>query len=306
MKTFSSYYPFRSAQAKAEYVALYREREREWPVAFETKLIETPSGQTYVRRSGRDMDPPLVLLSGAKGTSLTWIPNISALSAHYRTYAVDSIYDFGLSVRRQHLTKPLHLVNWLNEVLDVLAPNEPVRLVGLSYGGWLASQYALRYPERLRKVVLLAPAATVLRVSLTLIFRALLTIIPHTGFRKKFYYWLLHDILQSGESGQASVDQAVSDWEMAERCFAPLPLIAANVLTDKDLQSLRVPLLFLVGENEKVYPARKAVERLNRLAPQIKTGIIPHAGYDLSVVQAGIVTRKILCFLDEQGKEVFR
>jgi pimeloyl-ACP methyl ester carboxylesterase len=167
-----SFYPFRSEQAKAEYVALYKEREREWPVAFETRQIETPTGQTYIRMSGLDTDPPLVLLPGAQGTSLTWIPNITALSAHYRTYAVDSIYDFGLSVRRRRLTKPNDLVNWLNEVLEVLSLNEPVHLVGLSYGGWLASQYALRYPERLHKVVLLAPAVTVLPVSFTLIFRA--------------------------------------------------------------------------------------------------------------------------------------
>ena len=299
MKTFSSYYPFRSEQAKAEYVALYKEREREWPVAFETRLIETPSGQTYVRMSGRDTDPPLVLLPGAQGTSLTWIPNISALSDHYRTYAVDSIYDFGLSVRRRRITKPDDLVNWLNEVLEVLSPNEPVCLMGLSYGGWLASRYALRYPARLHKVVLLAPAATVLGVSPALIFRALLTVIPRTDFRKKFYYWLLHDMVQSGENGQASVDQAVSDWALAERCFAPLPMIVANVLSDKDLQSFRVPLLILIGENEKIYSAQKAVQRLHRVAPQIKAEIIRHAGHDLWVVQADIVTRKILGFLDE-------
>jgi pimeloyl-ACP methyl ester carboxylesterase len=295
-----SFYPFRSEQAKAEYVALYKEREREWPVAFETRQIETPTGQTYIRMSGRDSDPPLILLPGAQGTSLTWIPNITALSAHYRTYAVDSIYDFGLSVRRRRLTKPNDLVNWLNEVLEVLSLNEPVHLVGLSYGGWLASQYALRYPERLHKVVLLAPAVTVLPVSFTLIFRALLTVIPRTDFRKKFYYWLLHDMVQSGASGQASVDQAVSDWEVAERCFAPLPMIVASVFTDKDLQSLKVPLLFLVGENEKIYSAQKAVQRLHRVAPRIKTEMIPHAGHDLWAVQADMVTRKILGFLDEQ------
>jgi len=298
MKT-TSHHPFRSAQAKTEYQTLYMEREREWPIAFETMLIETPTGQTYVRMSGCKTDPPLVLLPGSLGNSLTWIPNITALSAHYRTYTLDSIYDFGLSIRRKRLTKPDDLVNWLHEVLAVLAPKESVRLVGLSYGGWLASQYALRFPERLHKVVLLAPAATVLPVSFALLGRALLTVIPHTNFRKKFYYWLLHDMMQSGARGQASVDQAVSDWEVAERCFAPLPRIVASVLSDKALQGFSVPLLFLIGEHEKIYSAPKAVSRLNRVAPQIKAEIIPHAGHDLSVVQAEMVTRKILGFLDE-------
>ena len=77
-------------------------------------------------------------------------------------------------------------------------------------------------------------------------------------------------------------------------------MIVASMLTDKDLQSLKVSLLFLVGENEKIYSAQKAVQRLHRVAPQIKAEIIPHAGHDLWAVQADLVTRKILAFLDEQ------
>ena len=76
-----------------------------------------------------------------------------------------------------------------------------------------------------------------------------------------------------------------------------MPTAIATVLEDKALQRFRVPLLFLVGENEKIYSAQKAVRRLNRVAPQIKTEIIPQAGHDLWVVQADIVTRKILDFL---------
>ncbi len=301
MKTSSSH-PFRSAQAQAEYQALYAERANAWPVESETKLIETPSGQTFIRLSGRLTYPPLILLPGSKGTSLTWIPNIAALSAHYRTYALDSIYDFGLSVSRRNIKKPGDLVTWLDEVLRVLVPEGSLSLVGLSYGGWLASQYALRFPERVHKVVLLAPAATVLPVSFTLIIRALLTLIPLAGFRPQFYYWLLHDTVQSGGTGRAFVDEAVSDWAVAERCFGPLPLVPATVLEDKVLQGFRVPSLFLVGENEKMYSARKAVERLNRVAPQIKAQLIPRAGHDLWMVQADLVTRTILSFLDEREK----
>jgi pimeloyl-ACP methyl ester carboxylesterase len=187
-------------------------------VPSETRLLETPSGQTFVRLSGNSMHPPLVLLPGSKGTSLTWIPNIVAFSARFRTYALDSIYDFGLSVSRQSIKKPDDLVTWLDEVLTVLVPEGSLSLVGLSYGGWLASQYSLRFPERVQKVVLLAPAMTVLPVSPSLILRSLLTVIPLPGFRKQFYYWLLHDTVESGETGRAFVDEAIVDWAVAEHC----------------------------------------------------------------------------------------
>ncbi len=269
-----------------------------WPVVSETRLIETPSGQTFIRMSGRITDPPLILLPGSRGTSLTWIPNIAALSAHYRTYALDSIYDFGLSVSSRTIKKPEDLITWLDEVLTTLVPQGPLSLIGLSYRGWLASQYALRFPERLHKIVLLAPAVTVLPVSLVLIFRALLTLIPFTSFRRQFYYWLLHDTVQSGETGRAYIDEVIADWEVAERCFRPLPMVGATILSDKELQDLKIPCLFLAGENEKMYSAQKAVERLNRVAPQIKVEIIPQAGHDLWVVQADMVNGKMLDFLD--------
>jgi pimeloyl-ACP methyl ester carboxylesterase len=295
----SAFHPFRSAQAKAEYLALYEERARSWPVACETKRIETPSGQTFVRSSGSPAAPPLVLLPGSRDHSLTWIPVIAALSAHYRTIALDSIYDVGLSASRKKLTRPEDLVSWLDEVLAVLVPEGAVRLAGLSYGGWLASRYALRFPGRVQKLVLLAPAATVLPVSASFLLRALPLLLPGKVFVRKFLYWLLDDTVQSGEAGRAVVDQAVADWVVAKRCFGSLPLIAATVIDDRAFQVFQVPTLYLDGEHEKVYSAQKAVRRLRRVAPQIKTEIIPRAGHDLWIVQAELVAGKMLDFLGE-------
>jgi pimeloyl-ACP methyl ester carboxylesterase len=295
----SSLHPFRSAKAKAEYHDLYLKRAEAWPVASETSLIDTPSGQTLVRVSGNSAAPPLVLLPGSRGTSLTWIPNIAALSTHYRTYALDSIYDFGLSVSQRTLKKPDDLVTWLHEVLTVLVPEGSVNLLGLSYGGWLISQYVLRFPKQIHKVVLLDPAATILPVSLILIFRALLTLVPLPNFRQQFYYWLLRDTVQSGVTGKAYVDEALADWAVAERCFKPLPMIPATVLSDRELKNFPVPCRVMIGENEKVYSAQRAIKRLNHIAPQISTELIHNAGHDAWVVKADLVTRKVVEFLSE-------
>jgi pimeloyl-ACP methyl ester carboxylesterase len=296
----SSYHPFRSPQAQREYHAFYMERAKAWPVEAETKWIETASGQTFVRVSGDATSPPLVLLPGSLATSLTWIPNIAALSSRYRTYALDSIYDFGLSIRRRKIKNREDIIAWLDEVLTVLIPTGTFSLMGLSYGGWVASQYALCFPERLHKLVLLAPAMTVLPVSLALIFRALLTRVPFTDFHRQFYYWLLHDAVQNGNSSRAFVDEAIADWKTAERCFSPMPVIPATILNDKAWQSLKTPVLFMVGENEKMYPAQKAVSHLNRVVPQIETEVIPQAGHDLTFVQAEMVNNQILNFLEHR------
>jgi pimeloyl-ACP methyl ester carboxylesterase len=228
-----------------------------------------------VRISGRPSDPPLILLHGARGHSLTWVPNIAALSAHYRTYAVDSIHDIGLSASRQHNGKLDYYLQWWASFAELVPEDRSISWALRRHAG---SPVCAASPERVRKLVLLSPAATVLPVSMGLIMRAALTVIPHSDFRRKFYYWLLNDSVQGGDAGRAFVDQAVADWAVADRCFGRLPLTAATVIDDRALQAFEVPTLFLVGEHEKIYSAAKAVARLKRVAPQIKAEIIPGRG----------------------------
>ena len=73
--------------------------------------------------------------------------------------------------------------------------------------------------------------------------------------------------------------------------------VRPTVLKDSELRSIRVPTLYLAGENEKIYSARKAVQRLGRVAPNIDTQVIPNAGHGLTVEQADVVNGKILEFL---------
>jgi hypothetical protein len=231
-----SHYPFRSSACREQYHARYAQRARAWPVPCETRLIETRAGWTHVRLTGSREAPLLVLLHGARGNSLMWVPNIAALSAGFYTCAIDTIGETGLSVSRGRLSRTEQLLAWLDEVIGVLAPGQPVSLAGLSYGGYLASQYALRFPGRVRRLVLLSPAATVLPVSAAMLSRAMLTVLPHVAFRRGFYQWLLADSVRSGPDGRTWVDQAVDDWALAERCFAYLHLVGAAVLDDDTLR----------------------------------------------------------------------
>ena len=73
--------------------------------------------------------------------------------------------------------------------------------------------------------------------------------------------------------------------------------IAPTVLTDEELGSLTIPVLFLVGENEVIYPADKAVHRLQAVAPSIDTEVIPNASHDLTISQTKIVNSKAASFL---------
>lgn len=296
----SEHHPFRSKKAKEQYLKLYDMRAKNWPVVSETHMVDTSYGQTFVRISGPVDASPLVLLPGAAASSLMWAPNIETLSESYRTYAVDNIFDYGRSVYTRIPKKTNDFLTWLDEFFCALELGGHICLIGMSYGGWLASQYALWFPTRLDKVVLLAPAATILPLRLEFVMRAIFTRLPQRYFMKSFIYWLFKDTMQKNKASRLIVnDILINDMLMTSRCFKPRHLVIPTVLKDEELQCLKVPTLFLVGENEKIYSARKSIQRLKKVAPGIKTDMIPNAGHDLTYAQAEIVNRKILEFLKQ-------
>lgn len=295
----SHHHPFRSPAKKERYLAHYDARAEAWPWPSTTRMVHTSWGATFVRVNGPPEGPPLVLVPGANATSLMWLPNVEALSRGHRVYAMDAIYDVGKSVNVRHPKIPTDVVAWLVEVFDGLGLGDEVNLVGMSYGGWVASQFALEHPQRLERLVLVAPAATVLPLSTDFIKRGLLCMIPHRRFVRDMVHWALADAAAGSAEDRRMVDDAVDDAWIGLRSFKPRPQIHPTILSDEELANLAPPTLFLVGENEVIYSgsAADAVERLNEVAPRITTEILPDCGHDLTLVQADLVNELILEFL---------
>ena len=86
---------------------------------------------------------------------------------------------------------------------------------------------------------------------------------------------------------------------MAGRSFEPTRLANPSVLTDEELKSLHVPILFMIGENEKIYSPHEALARLQKLAPKIQTKLIKNAGHDLTFAQTEMVNDLMLAFLNQ-------
>ena len=296
--TQPSYHPFISAQAKEQYLAFNDTLSKKWPVKGETKMVTTSFGETFIRISGPADAAPLVLLPGGGTSSLMWRTNVEAFSEHFRVYALDNIYDYGRSVYLRPIKNADDFSNWLNELFSELNLGDSINLVGTSYGGWITSQFVLRYPGRLKKIALLAPAATVQPLKVNFIIRAILSNVNHNFF-KRFFYWVFADLTQKDENGRQRVESIIEETDLSIRCFKATKVVIPTVLKDEELHNLQVSTLYLVGEHEKLYSAKKAVQRLNKVAPQIKTQIIPGAGHDLTAVQADLVDSLVLHFLEE-------
>jgi pimeloyl-ACP methyl ester carboxylesterase len=292
------YYPYRSESAKQVCLQyLDSLAARQWPVASEERVVPTRYGGTFVRISGPAEAPPLVLLHGAASTSLMWAPNIKPLSAEYRTFAVDQVGEFGRSFCTTPVRCLADLMTWLNELFDGLELRSGVNLMGISYGGALTAQYALRFPERLNRAVLLAPGMTVLRVTNEFILRTALTLLSSRRFLPPFLRWIFPVMTRNDPRW---VNDIIEQSFLNFRNLQPRKIIVPPVLSDAEWRSLRVPVLFLVGEHERIYSPETAVQRLRRVAPQVRAEIVPGAGHDLTVAQADLVNQKILEYLKQE------
>ena len=296
---FSECHPFRSSRARERYLAHYDAWAKEWPIPSNTRSVTTSQGNTFVRISGPSTAPPLVLLPPTRASSLGWMLTIAALSEHYRTYAVDNICDIGRSANSRPIDSRLDAMEWLDELLDELGLREGVSMMGASFGGWMAAEYALHEPARLAATVWLSPPGMVVRPSAGVYVHMVSAAVPTRFALTRSLRWIMPVASRSeGRTGEF-FDRIVEDGVLAGQCYRFLPLLGGGprLFADTELRSISVPALYVVGEHERLCPPYEAVARLNAVAPHIETALIPGADHSLIVSRPEEVVRVVLDFL---------
>lgn len=294
----SECHPFRSPEARAQYLAFYETQAAKWPVPSETRTVRTDDGETFVRVSGPVDGPPLVLLPAGRTPATCWAPLAEALSRSFRIYAVDAIYDDGRSVSSRPIKTTDDATGWLDRLFDALGLDSDINLMGISFGGWLASEYLLHAPERLARVAWLSPAGVVLPMSGEFIARSMVCLIPSERAFRWVTRWIMED---AAKSDPAFFEGAVEEMALSEKCFKfrMWPGGGPRKLTDQELRDIKVPVLYVVGENERICDPQVATSRLKEVAPQIQTVMIQGAGHDAVWVQTEAVSRSVVQFLGQ-------
>jgi pimeloyl-ACP methyl ester carboxylesterase len=288
---------FATPEGRAKYMAAYEAMFALWKVPHDCVDVKTSYGSTQINISGPDDGYPLVLLHGAGLTSTVWFANIAELSARHRVYAVDAIGDAGKSVADRLITKRTDYAQWLREVFDGLNFKR-CDLLGHSYGGWLTLNMALAYPERLRKIVLLAPAAS---------FRPL-------GFSTKLVLYLgefkIHPPARSflkvaAAKGTVLEETFIHHMEKVMRYCRPATSMYPTVYTDAELKQIELPALLLIGAGEKIYNPQRVIERAQKWMPDLTAETISNAGHLLIMDQPEIINARILKFLSNGDRQDF-
>lgn len=277
---------FTDEKAAERFFAVYEDILRKWPVPAEELDVETRFGPTRVRRCGPEDGPPIVLLSGMMGTSLSWYPHIAELAVRHRVHAVDTIGEPGRSIQAAPLESTQDCADWLAEVVDgVLAGtgHEKVYLAGVSRGGWLALNLATRATDRVAGVITFEAAG------FGVIGRSFIWWSLGEIFRWFLPRWLLRLVSSGDPDVRRTVRPLLFSALKYKQHFPEM-----HQFSDDELYAIDVPTRIVVAERSVIHDAREVAARLESLSPHLRVEVVPKATHGLSLEKPELVTARVI------------
>ncbi|MOA09721.1 putative carboxylesterase nap [compost metagenome] len=240
--------------------------------------------------SGPEDGEPVFMFHGMTSNSAMWYPTVEALK-DFRVYCIDTPGDFGKSKVAKSIRTPEDAVLWMDQVLDAFGLAKAT-LIGHSMGGWFCSNYATSRPERIKRLVLLAPVATFLPIPFLKLLRKVYPAMlwPKPNRIRRAWDWFC-------KKGY-SLPSHVMDVVIAAYTHGRSQLLVVPRVIEKEAWSkLSAPVLFLVGDEEKIYDAAKVMRRVRETLYDSEVMLISGAGHCLILEQKSAVNEAILRFM---------
>ena len=226
----------------------------------------------FIERAGRE--PAVVCVHGFCQSSEYWAPTLDRLAEHGVRALAPDLPGFGMSARTAGPYTIPELADALCALLDVQAL-DAVILVGGSMGGVVAQQLALRAPQRVRKLVLVATGAATADPAGALARADALATAPWNEdtvapIVAGFFYRVpprsdlaRYRAIALAASQRAAVDAARSNAKMS---------------TLHDLERIAVPTLIVQGRHDRVRTPQHGAH-MCALLPDARLEVIENAGH---------------------------
>jgi long-chain acyl-CoA synthetase len=240
-----------------------------------------------VRLSAIDISPDhpqrtLVFIHGFGGQASQWQYQLQKFSLENRVIALD-LRGHGLSEAPSSGYDLEQLIVDLETALVLLKVKGKFVLVGHSFGGAIATEYAVKHPDRVERLILIATASEFkLQPMLQLILR-----LPPSLLR--------------------SIQPFTKKW-----LFAPLPVIKQLYFRSmaswnglERFQALSVPTMVIRGHRDIVFD-RARFEKVNEAVPGSEDVDIGVSGHLVMLERREAVNRAIERFLEGEGQRSWR
>jgi len=258
---------------------------------------------------------PTILLHGgsADAAHVSWGPAIAAWSSHLRLIAPD-FPGFGQSSRPPWLPSVANLTRFVEEFTAAMDLDR-FSIVGLSMGGMVAVNFALRNPDRVRSLVLVDAAGLDKRIPwirviypairIKPLYRLLLRLRLYACSRPQLVRFGMRQIMSDANPPTPELLQSVmcelrrpgSAWQS----FLNHELCWSGFRRDMSAQlsELRIPTLIVHGEKDAIIPVAHA-RNAHRRIPNSRLHIFPQCGHWPPREKPDEFSRIVLEFLTER------
>jgi pimeloyl-ACP methyl ester carboxylesterase len=242
----------------------------------QSSFIKFNGFEIHIRDNQVKNKPILIGLHGICDSLHTWNPWAKYLQEHFRFIRIDLPY-FGLSKKNNNLELS---EDYYNTFLDQLINHlnlKKVNLLGHSLGAFIAWKYAIHRPERVEKLILLAPpgypqaAPKVISLSTTPLIKQLALL-----WTPKF---ILPPILNNLFFDNSNISQDMINryynmmmCEGNRKQYADIFsfMIKHAGKEHLDMNQLNLPVLILWGKKDLWVPSRKAAPYFKEKLPHAK------------------------------------
>ncbi|MBV7408300.1 alpha/beta fold hydrolase [Maritimibacter sp. DP1N21-5] len=270
----------------------------------ETALLE--DGVTHYHWHGPTTDSVIVLIHGLSSPSWVFAGLIRGLNMMgYQVLSYD-LYGRGLSDRPRDRQTPEFFLSQLTRLLDEQGLEGPVSIMGYSMGGVIGALFAARYPERVDRLILLAPAG------MDYVPGPLLGRAGNSGL---FGHWLwqvagpktLREAARRDAAGPTVIPDLADriDAELSRRGYLRAVLSAhKNTLSlqietvHRDIGRMGTPVLAIWGEEDAVIPLT-AIGKLTQWNRNARHHVVKGAGHALPHTAPTAIIAAVTEFLRE-------
>lgn len=259
---------FKSQEGKQKILDYYNNILQNVDFEYKENYADTKYGKTYLLEAGIPKNPTVFLLHGSCSNSAMWYGDIGMLSDKFHVFSIDILGEPGKSQpNRLELNSDDHAC-WINELMEKLNIDKAV-LIGNSLGGWIAQKFAVNYPDKVSKLVLIAPSG----------------IVPNKlSFVLKSIFYAMQ-----GETGMKKIGKLITGMdELPDAVIEFNKLIAAHfnpiigalpVFSDEQLSKMNMPVLYMAGEFDVTSDTKKAVKRLKNSLKDPSINIVKNNGH---------------------------
>lgn len=241
--------------------------------SVETKTIKVDGRDVLYYTAGQG--EPLVVVHGGGGDARTWWNNIGVLAEKYTVYAPD-LPGYGGS-------QPLdgdYYIPELTEFIDKFAKSlglEKFYIIGHSLGGGIALDYTLKFPQKIKKLVLVSSLCLGREIAFWVRLFTLPALIRSFGAMMKFVFksiiWvvkLFNPARYIMPLSPASVTVGGNITSFREQ----------TLVLEPRLQEVKTPTLLVWGARDPIVPVKQAY-RAARAIPDCRIEVFKKRGHNV-------------------------